>query len=780
MVYRVNCWFIDKSIAMKKIIALLTVIALLSIDAAVAQVPGAFNFQGILRDADQQVIAGQDVSVRLSILKNSENGDVEYSEVHQTPTGPIGQITLLVGSGAPQSGSLLDIDWTSGLHYLKVEVDPDNGNNFSHMGTSQLVAVPYAMQAGSIKLPLENLEVLEPDGHLPEDALFEVKRLDGSTVFAVYNEGVRVYVDENPTKGVKGGFAVGGYTSDKGITNEYLRVTPDSLHIYARDNVRVFLDENPGKRLKGGFAVGGYTDNKADAYSYFHLDPINYFIGQEAGISNTIGVFNSFFGYQAGRLNTSGSSNFFQGYQSGYYNTEGSNNIFIGKNSGYENLTGHDNVFIGVESGRDNKTGVLNTFVGHQTGLLADSGRYNTLLGFWAGYHLHGGHLNTFVGAQAGHFAKTATHSTVIGAYAGAEKDFGDHNTFIGMRSGSDNEGSRNTMLGSFTGSNNQNGTDNVFAGNSAGQLSNGSSNVFLGAGAGWNAKGDGSIMIGANAGGTNNRSNRLYIDNWGSDSSMALIYGELDNRVLRFNGMVGINTQPLEPLHVNGNVKVDGMLYSGMPIEAKGFRTPTAFGASTPFSETGNYIAFGDPGVSEDFIGYGNNTFWLLDSPEGGDAEAPDLFVGGSLDVGQNLSVNGAVKFPGVEVGSGFALMIDGTGKLVRDASDARVKTAFAELKEPLEKVLSMKAYSFNWKNDPEGPRDVGFIAQEVDQIFPEVVYTHPKDGLMGINYSRIPALLVEAIKEQQKIIEAKDREIGELKARLEIIEEVLGIASE
>jgi hypothetical protein len=237
---------------------------------------------------------------------------------------------------------------------------------------------------------------------------------------------------------------------------------------------------------------------------------------------------------------------------------------------------------------------------------------------------------------------------------------------------------------------------------------------------------------------------------------------------------MVGVYCHPLEPLHVNGNVKVDGTLYSGMPVEARGFRTPTAFGASPEYAETGNFIAFGDPGVSEDFIGYSNNTFRLLDSPEGGDTEDPSLFVGGGLEVAKN------VRFTGLTEGAGTDLVIDANGNIRPLGSDVRLKKEFTELTDPLSRVLQLRAYSFKWKDDTNGSRDVGFIAQEVEKVVPEVVYTNPNDGMMGINYSRIPALLVEAIKEQQRIIDEKDREIDELRSRLETIENVLGIASE
>lgn len=59
-----------------------------------------------------------------------------------------------------------------------------------------------------------------------------------------------------------------------------------------------------------------------------------------------------------------------------------------------------------------------------------------------------------------------------------------------------------------------------------------------------------------------------------------------------------------------------------------------------------------------------------------------------------------------------------------------------------------------------------MGMIAQEVEPIVPEIVFTNPVDGLKGINYSQTSALFVEAIKEQQKQIESQQKEINELKA--------------
>ncbi|MCX5636349.1 MAG: hypothetical protein NTX52_01475, partial [Planctomycetota bacterium] len=77
----------------------------------------------------------------------------------------------------------------------------------------------------------------------------------------------------------------------------------------------------------------------------------NIFVGQGAGVSNTIGAGNTFSGYQAGRSNSEGSSNTFLGNMAGHSNTIGYCNTFLGSNAGGRNTTGSGNVFIGNEAG---------------------------------------------------------------------------------------------------------------------------------------------------------------------------------------------------------------------------------------------------------------------------------------------------------------------------------------------------------------------------------------------------------------------------------------------
>lgn len=113
-------------------------------------------------------------------------------------------------------------------------------------------------------------------------------------------------------------------------------------------------------------------------------------------------------------------------------------------------------------------------------------------------------------------------------------------------------------------------------------------------------------------------------------------------------NGNLGIaNNNPGEKLDVTGNAKVSGNLttlgsvVSTTAMIAKAglnFGTNN-FGANpTEGGSTGNFIAFGSPGFSEDFLGYSENTFYFKDSPNGGDSTQPSVVVGGNITASGNM----------------------------------------------------------------------------------------------------------------------------------------------
>ncbi len=125
-----------------------------------------------------------------------------------------------------------------------------------------------------------------------------------------------------------------------------------------------------------------------------------------------------------------------------------------------------------------------------------------------------------------------------------------------------------------------------------------------------------------------------------------------------------------------------------------------------------------------------------------------------GTTTPSQVLSVVGNAQF--TAVGSGASandLRITADGTLTTSASDIALKMNLIPLNissdSVLDKVVGLKPYTYNWKSDPDGPRDIGLIAQDVENIFPEITFTNKTDGYKGINYSRLPVILISAIQE-------------------------------
>lgn len=92
---------------------------------------------------------------------------------------------------------------------------------------------------------------------------------------------------------------------------------------------------------------------------------------------------------------------------------------------------------------------------------------------------------------------------------------------------------------------------------------------------------------------------------------------------------------------------------------------------------------------------------------------------------------------------------------------SDRRLKNNIQPLNSSLDKVLSLTGVSFTFKNT--GKESIGLIAQEVNEILPEVVNHNEETDTMTVSYGNIVGLLIEAIKEQQIEIDKLKNKLGE-----------------
>ena len=114
-----------------------------------AQSPKQISYQAVIRDANNDLLESKSVGVSISILENSIEGDALYVETHTVTTNENGLLTLSIGSGARVSGDFQGLDWASGSHFIKIEVDPNGGTSYNITHTSQLLSVPYALHANT-------------------------------------------------------------------------------------------------------------------------------------------------------------------------------------------------------------------------------------------------------------------------------------------------------------------------------------------------------------------------------------------------------------------------------------------------------------------------------------------------------------------------------------------------------------------------------------------------------------------------------------------------------
>jgi len=233
-----------------------------------SQVPQGFNYQAVARDNAGQPIVTNNLWVRLSILSDtsgfysSGNGTYLWEETHtNVKTNSQGMFTVVLGTGTKNQGSVAkfsDINWSSGPLFIGTKISTNSGSTWKIMGSARLWTVPYSMVAAKAEALNAGAKVVSTND-ATADALFEVKRKDGQTVFAVYPDAVNIYVPSG-SKGVKGGFAIGGF-GDKAPSQDYFRVTPDS--------VRIYIDNTPSKGAKGGFAIGGFDGSKGILKNYY-------------------------------------------------------------------------------------------------------------------------------------------------------------------------------------------------------------------------------------------------------------------------------------------------------------------------------------------------------------------------------------------------------------------------------------------------------------------------------------------------------------------------------
>jgi hypothetical protein len=114
-----------------------------------AQTPQGIPYQSVIRNGSGALLINQAVHLRFSIHDSTMLGTIVYQETHTTTTSNLGMITLSIGQGTPSIATFSSINWGSGAKFMQVELDAAGGNNYTDLGTQQMMSVPYALYAAT-------------------------------------------------------------------------------------------------------------------------------------------------------------------------------------------------------------------------------------------------------------------------------------------------------------------------------------------------------------------------------------------------------------------------------------------------------------------------------------------------------------------------------------------------------------------------------------------------------------------------------------------------------
>jgi hypothetical protein len=112
-------------------------------------VPQGINYQAVARDIKGIPMANQEINLKISLLAGDAGGKTVYQETHAIQTGALGMFSLVIGKGQSLRGDFNQVPWSESEIWVEIAIDENNSGRYTPLSTSQLMAVPYALHAGS-------------------------------------------------------------------------------------------------------------------------------------------------------------------------------------------------------------------------------------------------------------------------------------------------------------------------------------------------------------------------------------------------------------------------------------------------------------------------------------------------------------------------------------------------------------------------------------------------------------------------------------------------------
>ncbi len=289
---------------------------------AIAQAPQSMSYQSVIRNSSNVLLANTPVGIRISVLQGNEFVIVVYEETQSATTNVNGLISLQIGTGNATLGSFSEIDWATGPYFIRTEIDPTGGSNYSIIGTQQMASVPYALYAAK----------------------------SGGTVFET--------------------------TAD--VPTDIHNINPGNVGI-GTDLPSEKLDVAGNLKVRQNMTVNGTLNNMN--IGNLGSGTTNVALGDNAYSTNASGDGNTSIGFAAMQNSTTGWNNVAVGAVALGSNTTGFWNNAIGWGSLMGNTTGIQNIGLGNNTLTTNTTGSQNTAIGNQSDVAASDLNNATAIG---------------------------------------------------------------------------------------------------------------------------------------------------------------------------------------------------------------------------------------------------------------------------------------------------------------------------------------------------------------------------------------------------------------
>lgn len=689
-----------------------------------SKIPEGLNYQAIARDDNGNPIANKQIVVEVNIMSENNNSIPAWQEIHRITTTETGFFSLVIGNGTPSYqctySNFNEIDWGAGNYSLKVRIDFGNkefGNGLIDMGTAGLQSVPYAFIS-------RRSFVADSAVNAGNKSLSEILNVDETSI----NNGQ--IINWNGTEWTVGDPIARTPTLSELIgtdeatlnTNDVIRW--DGSH-WDAGNLPNYLTNDGNTDLSDNWTISSANITLQSGYLQAGTLKSN-----KLQLSNTQPIVSISTDWN---LSGGSASDFVLSTQAAiknYIDNKTSYSAWITDGTNIYNTD--DNIGIGTNNPQDK----FHADVGH------------------AGFLVTGNYDNGITPvATSGAGSRMAFYPGKAAFRAGgleSQPAYWDNN-YIGLYSaafGCDNRA--NGKYAIAMGSNNLSMNSNTF--------SCGKNNQAAGAGsfvAGHYNQANGAYSI---ATGYNNIADGEYSLVLGEESGAngyATIAGGLQSVASgRYSFAFGNNAKT--------STNAEASFAFGKNTHTQG-RYSAAFGNETQaltFTET----AFGQ-----------YNTLYAINSPFNWDVN-DRLFV-----IGNGTGATAALRSDALVVWKDGNVEIPGhvTCISLTETSDKRFKQNILPLSPVLTSVLRINGISYFWR-DEEFPqkqfpaeKQIGFIAQDVENIFPELVHTN-RFGEKSVDYAKFTVVLLEAIKEQQYRIEKLEAENQKLQQQSKEIEKL------